>query len=97
MCVELVCEGNFLLILENFLLVGEDFLQVELGSAWLVVVLNLVAGPWGLVHLFVCQPKRAAGRSAPEGYCATSITGFFIITLFTVGKLEFFLKSTLNI
>ena len=66
MCVELVCEGNFLLILENFLLVGEDFLQVELGSAWLVVVLNLVAGPWGLVHLFVCQPRRAAGRSAPE-------------------------------
>ena len=46
MCVELACEGNFLLILENFLLVGEDFLQVELGSAWLVVVLNLAAGPW---------------------------------------------------
>ena len=51
MCVELVCEGDFLLVLEGFLLVGEDFLQVELGSAWWCLVLYLVAGPWGFSAL----------------------------------------------
>ena len=77
------------------LLVGE-VLQVKLGSAWLGFVLNLAAGPGGVVHyLSVNLGKQPAGLPL-GGYLVTVITVFFVIIVFTMGLPER-LKSTLSI
>ena len=94
-------KGTSFLILENFLLAREllvgEVLQVKLGSAWLGFVLNLAAGPGGVVHyLSVNLGKQPAGLPL-GGYLVTVITVFFVIIVFTMGLPELFLKSTLNI